>query len=363
MPRAAVIALIHENHAAAVSQLFANGSKVVRHAEQAMQHDEGIALTVALEKQFHQLSPYRRRHIVPRILTGVTMHAPFTTTQEYSMSNHCRHTTRPFSCVRIAIGLLRARGVRLGITSLLAVLLLACSSMEYNPTVIKYSINEAVVKDSGFRQVMIAPINIGKPSRKYLDKGEKRVDRYVEEYLKQNGFEVVSNRPFESRWLQAQRKYGQVYDPSSGKFSRYYQSALAETLTQVFEGLPNLDAVIFTDLVEREIMFTDGMQHIARWDGVQRKPKYTGTGDSVPEDFSWQKNVDAVSLTINVFDRSLKNVFQSAGGLEVTQALNLRDAKFVRRNDVLENETNINEGIQLALHPMITMKNYPGKEP
>lgn len=291
------------------------------------------------------------------------MHAPFTTTQEYSMSNRCRHTHRSFSRIRTAIGLLRARGVRLGITSLLAVLLLACSSMEYNPTVIKYSMNDAVVKDPGFRQVMIAPINIGKPSRKYLDKGEKRVDRYIEEYLRQNGFEVVSNRPFESRWLQAQRKYGQVYDPSSGKFSRYYQSALAETLTQVFEGLPNLDAVVFTDLVEREIMFTDGMQHIARWDGVQRKPKYTGTGDSVPEDFSWQKNVDAVSLTINVFDRSLKNVFQSAGGLDVTQALNLRDAKFVRRNDVLENETNIEEGIQLAFHPMIRMKNYPGKEP
>lgn len=235
--------------------------------------------------------------------------------------------------------------------------------MEYNPTVIKYHIDETAVRGKGFTQVMIAPINIGKPSRKFLEKGEKRVDRYIEDYLKAHGYEVVSNRPFDSRWQQAQRKYGQVYDPSTGKFSRYHQSALAETLTQVFADQPNLDAVIFTDLVEREIMFSDGMQHLARWDGVQRKPKFTGTGDSVSSDFSWQQNVAAVSLAINVFDRNLKNVFQSAGGLEVTDALNLRDAKFVRRNDVLENETQITEGIALAFHPLIEMEDYPGRKP
>lgn len=235
--------------------------------------------------------------------------------------------------------------------------------MNYNPTAIDYKIDESVVKSKDFTQVMIAPINIGKPSRKYLESSEAFIDRRVKDYLEQNGFEVVSNKPFESRWQQALRKYGQVYDPSTGKFSRYYQSALAETLTQVFEGLPNLDGVIFTDLVEREIMFTDGMQHIARWDGVQRKPKLEGTGEGVPADFSWQQNVEAASLAVNVFDRSLKNVFQSAGGLDITQALNLRDAKFVRRKDVLENETNIDEGIRLALHPLIVMEDYPSRNP
>lgn len=252
--------------------------------------------------------------------------------------------------------------LRLAVTAVLTCILLACSAMDYNPTVIEYSINTAIVKDKGFKQVMIAPINIGKPSRIYLEKGEQRVDRHVEDYLKQNGFEVVSNRPFDSRWQQALRKYGQVYDPSTGKFSRYYQSALATTLTQVFEAQPNLDAVIFTDLVEREIMFSDGMQHMTRWDGVQRKPKLEGTGDSVPGDFNWQQNVEAVSLTINVFDRSLKNVFQSAGGIEVTQAIDSRTTRFRRRSDVLENETQIEEGIRLAFHPMIVMDDYPGKE-
>jgi len=279
------------------------------------------------------------------------MPAHLTITQEHSMPTF-NSPKRSLAC-----------RIRIGITTLLATVLLACSSMEYNPTVIEYHINEAVVRDKGFRQVMIAPINVGKPSRIYLDKGDARVDRYVEDYLKQNGFEVVSNRPFESRWQQAQRKYGQVYDPSTGKFSRYYQSALAETLQQVFDGLPNLDAIVFTDLVEREIMFTDGMQHLARWDGVNRKLKLEGTGEGVPNDFNWQQNVDAVSLAINVYDRKLVNVFQSAGGLEVTDALNLRASKFVRRSDVLENETNIEEGIQLAFHPFIVMDDYPGKKP
>jgi len=255
------------------------------------------------------------------------------------------------------------RRLRIHLLAPLALLLIACSSMNYNPTAIDYKIDESVVKAKSFKQVMIAPINIGKPSRKYLEKSEAVIDRRIKEYLEKNGFEVVSNRPFESRWQQALRKYGQVYDPSTDKYSRYYQSALAETLTQVYAGLPDLDGIIFTDLVERDIMFTDGMQHVARWDGVQRKPKLEGTGDGVPEDFSWQQNVDAVSLVVNVFDRSLKNVFQSGGGLDITSALNLRAARFVRRDDVLDNDTNIDEGIRLALHPLIIMDDYPSKKP
>jgi len=291
------------------------------------------------------------------------MPAHLTSMQEHSMSKNPQTQRSIAAQLTTIASLLRTRRLRLIITTLLATLLLACSSMEYNPTAIEYKVDTAVVGDKGFKQVMIAPINIGKPSRKYLDKSEKRIDRQVEDYLKQNGFEVVSNRPFESRWQQAQRKYGQTYDPSTDKFSHYYQSALAETLTQVFEGQPNLDAVIFTDLVEREIMFSDGMQHIARWDGVQRKPKLEGTGEGVSQEFNWQQNVDAVSLIINVFDRKLKNVFQSGAGLDVTQALNLRAEKFTRRSDVLENDTNVEEGIRIAFHPLIEMDDYPGKKP
>jgi len=47
----------------------------------------------------------------------------------------------------------------------------------------------------------------------------------------------------------------------------------------------------------------------------------------------------------------------------VTQALNLRAEKFMRRSDVLDNETNLQEGIRLAFHPMIIMDDYPGKKP
>jgi hypothetical protein len=47
--------------------------------------------------------------------------------------------------------------------------------------------------------------------------------------------------------------------------------------------------------------------------------------------------------------------------MEVTDAVDTRSGTaFVRRRDVLENENHIDEGLAIALHPAIPMKNWPG---
>jgi len=54
-------------------------------------------------------------------------------------------------------------------------------------------------------------------------------------------------------------------------------------------------------------------------------------------------------------------VFSGEGGMEVTDAVDTRSGTaFVRRRDVLENENHIDEGLAIALHPAIPMKNWPG---
>lgn len=246
----------------------------------------------------------------------------------------------------------------------LSQLITSCASNPYNPTVFPYEINESVVKSADFKRLIIAPINIGKPSRLYLQKREKYIDKMVEAYLRKHGYVVMSSRLFMSRWEEALDKYGEVYDPTTDRFTRAYHPALAETIAYITQN-SNIDGVVFTDLLEIETQFSDGINHVARWHGVSRKPALQGPGTGVPYDFNWGAAVKAATLFVNIFDASLQRVFMGAGGLELLDAVDMKSSSpdFVRRRDILENDTQIREGIQLAFHPLIEWSGYPRAEP
>ena len=81
----------------------------------------------------------------------------------------------------------------------------------------------------------------------------------------------------------------------------------------------------------------------------------------VTADFDWSRAVSAVTLRVAWFNMDLAHVFSGEGGIEVTDAVDTRSGtSFVRRRDVLENEDHIDEGISIAFHPIIPMKNWPG---
>ena len=74
--------------------------------------------------------------------------------------------------------------------------------------------------------------------------------------------------------------------------------------------------------------------------------------------------MSAVSLQVSVYNIDLDQVFAGLGGIDLTDAIDTRSGNgWVRRKDVLENENYIDEGIQLALHPLIVMDNWPGENP
>ncbi len=56
------------------------------------------------------------------------------------------------------------------------------------------------------------------------------------------------------------------------------------------------------------------------------------------------------------------NVIASRGGMEATDAIDTRSStgRYVRRRNILENKEHVMEGIQLAFHPFIVMKDWPG---
>jgi hypothetical protein len=123
-----------------------------------------------------------------------------------------------------------------------------------------------------------------------------------------------------------------------------------------------LDAFIFTDIIEREVSFSGGMKHLARWDGVTRKPSLQGPGSGVSGGFDWAVQASVTSLQITVYNMELQPLFMSQGGLDATDAIDTRSSvgRFVRRKNILENDNHISEGIKLALHPFIEMDNWPG---
>ena len=211
---------------------------------------------------------------------------------------------------------------------------------------------------------MIAPINYSVPSRHYLIKYEDDIDNYVKEYLTESGFKVVSNKSFRSIWKKTVAQHGDMYNPSTGRMTPAFEQALDSALNKVFSLQPGLDAVLFTDLVEEQLIYSKGSKKSAEWSGVRRKIKIEGIDNDITDEFNWNKLVDGISLVTKLVNRNNDLLLHNKGGIQVAQAVEIHNktGRFKRRNDLLQNEDEIMEGIQLALHPFVEMKGYPLKE-
>jgi hypothetical protein len=255
------------------------------------------------------------------------------------------------------------RAYQLAAITLATFLLAACSGApSYNPTVYPFEIEEERMANSTVKTVVIPHINLGSPSRSYLEKEAPRIDGYVSTYLKDNGFKVLPQRIFKQHYNNAVRAFGNPVDPTRGKVNMKTFSQIMQSVRDRMKEETQLDAFIFTDLVELEVPFSGGLKHIARWDGVSRKPSLQGPGDGVSADFDWNMQAAVASLQISIYDIELQRLFTSRGGMDATDAIDTRSStgRYIRRRNILENENNIKEGVQLAFHPFIEMEKWPG---
>lgn len=242
-------------------------------------------------------------------------------------------------------------------------LIVACSQVNYNPTVYDNQYNEGAAAKKNIKHIMIAPINFDKPSRYYLQKEAGHIDVNIKQYLEANGYRVVSSRAFSQQWKKKERQYGTLYDPTTGKHTRVFKQALAEVMENVFSKSPKLDAILFSDLVTSKVHYSDMSTHTAQWDGVTRRLKVQGLGTGLIDDVDWQKLVDGISLVTYIFTRDNELLQHGVGGIQIAQALQLNNnsGTFKRRRDLLSNNKEVDEAVQLALHPFVVMPNYPQK--
>lgn len=256
------------------------------------------------------------------------------------------------------------RIIRTALLAVTALLIGACSSHDYNPTTSPYQINREAIAKKPLKKVVIASANIsGEPTRYFLQKPSVRVDARVKRYLEANGYEVVANHPFENAYNQAVHTYGNLYDPTSGRVDPTTWRAVIVTAMKSLQS-SGIDAVIFTDLIERDVSHSVGMDHLANWDGVSRKPGYANASTSLAAGFDWNKTLKAATLVITIYNADLEGVFTGRGGLDTLQVIDSKrtPAAYVRRKTTLNNDDNIDEGIEIAFHPFIVMKDYPGKD-
>lgn len=248
--------------------------------------------------------------------------------------------------------------------ALVALLVLAaCSGAPtYNPTVFAYELDEERLAQSRIKTVIIPHVNLGLPSRAYLDKEAPRIDGMVNTYLKEHGYKVLPQREFIQHWNTAVRAFGNPFDPTTGRVDMGTFAQVMQSVRDRLQETTDLDAFVFTDLIESQVPFGTGMQRIARWHGVSRKPSLQGPGTGVSADFDWNQTASVASLQISIYDLELQRLFASVGGLDATDAIDARSSagRFIRRRNILENENFVNEGIAIAFHPFIVSDIWPG---
>mgnify|MGYP000619163831 FL=1 len=237
--------------------------------------------------------------------------------------------------------------------------------MSYNPTVFNYHYERELIAQERPQTLLLASVNVsGEPTLSMLRNATAKIDAEVVDRLKSAGYKMAPEHLFDNAWNQAIYTYGNFYDPTSGKVDRRnWQAVMASTLAALKET-GQVDAVIFTDLIAHDAQHSPGMNHYARWYGVTRKPATQGAGSGVPVDFNWSQTIKAASLIVTLYDLDGRPLFASRGGIDTLSAIDMRKPHlgFVRRDKILKNSGFIEEGVQLALHPLIPMARYPGKE-
>ncbi|EHQ57611.1 hypothetical protein OMB55_00013470 [gamma proteobacterium HIMB55] len=264
-------------------------------------------------------------------------------------------------------GRLAKKALRVATLAICVSLLNACASggnvsgSGFNPTTPKNAIDTDAIQAANIKRVVIADVNLGSPSRKYLQKREGDVDAIIAEAFERNGWEVVSPREFTQRWRNAVSMHGDPVDPTTGRVNSRTFSRIINTIKDQMMESSSIDALVFTDLLEKDVYFATGVNRVARWDGVTRKPPTQGGGQGVSVNFNWSVPVAATTVRISIFNSDLERMFVGEGGIALNEAVDTRSGTgFVRRREILGNETHIREGVALALHPLMPMKNWPG---
>ena len=241
--------------------------------------------------------------------------------------------------------------------------IVSCSGpSSFNQTAFEFDYDKEKLEGKAIKNVVLATVGLSTPPPSYLAASDRKTRAMVRNFLIDNGYTILPDYHFENAWKQANRTFGDIFDPTTGAIDmRAWQGAMATT-GKLLREQTNADLIIFSDLFVHNVQHSNSSQHLARWYGVTRKPTFVGSATGIPVGFDWSQSIKGASLMISIFDIDLNRVFSSRGGIDTLYSLNVKKStpRFVRKKKMLKSDGHIEEGINLAFHPFIQMKNYPG---
>jgi hypothetical protein len=207
----------------------------------------------------------------------------------------------------------------------------------------EHSISPGQGYHEGLTKVLLAPLNqaLGRPPG--LDVADVALMRLVTDYLEAHGLvvETVSltdyQRALEVAAREAQKK---MLAGESGKVSSSIEfSDILPLMVEEFGSGAQL--VVLPNVAMRSGAYSGG--RAVRWDGVRRRERGARGGMS--------GSTEAASLYILIYRRDGSQIFSAYGGLDLLFELNMNEKKYVIREDRLQDEANLAEGVCISFHP------------
>ncbi|HXV37668.1 MAG TPA: hypothetical protein VEC18_10995 [Myxococcota bacterium] len=232
-----------------------------------------------------------------------------------------------------------------------AVLALGCAKGSGEPALPA----RQAVEWSGPRQLFVLPLNV---TIKVPPELEPRLDDVfgaIVGYIRSGGnkVETFSRKDAVSRWA-----LSIVEVKRSEALEDNFSSAMRVFVRELAKGR-SFDAVVAPSLVYRA---TKVRERTAKWDGVFRKFDVVNLSDVAKKQGLAQSlsvDISGVSLHVMVFSPDGELVFQSYGGLDLVQDVDMKNTEFtsspklVLKLDVLGESDHLEEGIAIAFDPYL----------
>ena len=207
------------------------------------------------------------------------------------------------------------------------------------------------------RSVVISPIDMIRDRPNGTDLTQiRKLEEKILNYLHTNGYVVEENELLVKNWQKEADKANGFFDPTTGKIDGSKISiCLLKAIGKTREK-QDFDGVMFLQLIERPAKL---MGDRVYWDGCSRK-LFDKNGDVITE-VTWRGEMKALSLQVQLFDKEHKLVFQNIGAIEFPYELeeSYTEKKFVWKSQLKFEDKEIEEGIKIALHPLIRFEGFP----